>query len=388
MVAATAFGADLDRIGREIGAADPSVRDLEKRTRLAYRLYHRASMTGMDADFDAVEETIDEAMAAFGPQEDLCLLRANLDFRFHRLDAVRQDLELTPPLARRVEGRAVMADLEFQHGRYERARVEYEKLIEENRTWDNLARLAYFKGTMGDVEAADELYAEAEDEITAKEMFSFAWLELQRGVLDLTHGRLDRAGAHYRRAAAAYPGHWQIDEHIAELLAARGRFAEAIALFENVTGRAPKPELCQALGELYVCAGRLAEAVPWLERALKGYLESCARGGVHYFHHLADFYCDVREDGAEAVKWASKDLELRVDFGTQSAMAWALYRAGRFEEAMGFIGEALASGAKDAHLYSRAASIYEAAGQASESAAYRRAAERTNPEYRGFHVHR
>lgn len=383
-----AFEADLDRVRREIAATDPSTGDLEKRTRLAYRLFHRASMTGIDGDFAAVEDAVDRAITEFGPQEDLCLLRANLDFRFHRLDAVLRDLALAPLLARRVEGRALIADLDFQHGRYERARIEYERLVEENRTWDTLARLAYFNGIMGDVDAADRLYAEAEDEVTAKEMFSFAWLELQRGLLDLTHGRHAEAEAHYRRAGAAYPGHWQIDEHLAELLAARGLFAEAIELFERVAGRAPKPELFQALGELYVCAGRDEEAGLWFERALMGYLESCERGGVHYFHHLADFYCDVREDGAEAVKWASKDLELRDNFGTQSAMAWAFYRAGRLEEAAFFMRKALASSAQDAHLFSRAAAIFAAAGQEAESARYLRAAELTNPEYRTFHVHR
>jgi tetratricopeptide (TPR) repeat protein len=329
-----------------------------------------------------------DAIARCGPKEDLCLLKANLDFRFHRLAEVKRDLDLAPALRGRVEGRAILADLDFQEGRYSEAKAAYESLIQESGTWDNLARLAYFKGKTGDPEAADRLYAEAEDELTAKEMRSFAWLELQRGVLDLTHGRYEDAEIHYRRARRAFSGYWHIDEHMAELLAAQGQFDEAAALFTRVIARAPKPELLQTLGELYVFAGQPKLAEPWFDRALEGYLASAALGEVCYFHHLTDFYADVRPDGAEAVKWARKDIELRRNFATQAALAWALYRSGNISEAMDQIGQALASGVVDAHLFSQAAAIHEAAGNAAEAARYLRAARENNPRFENFHVHR
>ena len=69
---------------------------------------------------------------------------------------------------------------------------------------------------------------------------------------------------------------------------------------------------------------------------------------MHYCHHLADYYSDVVEDGAEAVKWAHKDLRLRENFATQAALAWALYRDGQFGDAVYWIDRALASGVVDA----------------------------------------
>ena len=248
-------------------------RDLERRVRLAYRLFHRASLTGLMADFEAVDLGIREAIEDFGPKEDVCLLKANLDLRFHRLVDVRHDLEMCPLLPGRLEGRALLADLDFQEGRYEAARVELERLIAENRTWDNLARLAHWKSKLGGAGEADALYQEAEHELTAKQMRSYAWLELQRGVLAITHGRYAEARKHYERADAAYPGHWHTDEHFAELLAAEGRFEEAAALFQKLIARAPKPELQQALGELYVFSGQPDKAEPWFRKALATYLE-------------------------------------------------------------------------------------------------------------------
>jgi tetratricopeptide (TPR) repeat protein len=378
--------AGLDIAGLESRRlSDPS--NLEKRVRLAYRLFHRASLTGNMAHFEAVEAAVGETIDEFGPKEDLCLLKANLDFRFHRLGAVRRDLQMCPLLAGRFEGRVLLADLDFQEGRYETARLAFEQLIAENRTWDNLARLAHWKSKLGDIDEADQLYEEAEDDLTAKQMRSYAWLELQRGILALTHGRYDDAWMHYRRADAAYPGHWHTDEHFAELMAAEGRFDEAARLFQEVIARAPKPELQQALGELYVLSGRAQEAQPWFDRASATYLESVQRGGVHYFHHLADFYTHAREEPAEAVRWAREDLQMRSNFSTQAAMAWALYRNAQLSEAVEYISLALSSGVRDAQIFSTAATLFQAAGKAAESEHYAQTALRINPKHQNFHVH-
>jgi tetratricopeptide (TPR) repeat protein len=361
--------------------------NLEKRVRLAYRLFHRACLTESMGHFDAVETALCEALGEFGPREDLCLLQANLDFRFHRLRDVRRDLEMCPALDRRIEGRALLADLDFQEGRYEPARVEFERLIAEDRTWDRLARLAHWKSKFGEISEADEMYEAAEDELTAKQMRSYAWLELQRGMLALTHGRLADAWEHYQRADAAYPGHWQTDEHFAQLLRAEGRFEEAAQLFEKVIARSPKPELRQALGEVYRAAGQSGQAQPWLDSALASYLESVRRGGVHYFHHLTDFYLDAKENPAEALRWARKDLELRSNFATQTMLARALYRCGQLSEAMGYIRVALSSGAQDVRMFSTAAILFEALGETSQSRTYAEAASRINLNHRSFGMH-
>lgn len=362
-------------------------RDVESRVKLVYRLFHRASLTGNIGDFEAVETGVREAIKSCGPREDLCLLKANLDFRFHRLAEVKEDLKMAPLLAGRIEGRTLLADIDFEEGRYQESRTGFEQLIEENRTWDNLARLAHWKGKMGDPGGADQLYVEAEFDLTAKEMRSFAWLELQRGVLAITHGQYEQAALHYRRAETAYPGHWHVNEHVAELQAAQGKFEEGVALLKSVIARAPKPELRQALGELYVYMGMPEQAQPWFDGALAAYMESVERGGVHYYHHLADFYADVREQPVEAVKWARKDIALRSNFSTQAALARALYRAGEVGEALQFIKQALASGVRDAGIFRTASTLFEATGETGESERYASAANAINPRYSDFHMH-
>jgi tetratricopeptide (TPR) repeat protein len=194
--------------------------------------------------------------------------------------------------------------------------------------------------------------------------------------------------AHYRRAEQAYSGYWLVEAHLAELLAAQGKFDEALARFRGLAARAPRPELYHALRDLHRIKGRPAEAVPWHEQALALYLDSVARGEVHHYHHLASFHADVRGDGPEAVRWARRDVALRPNAATREMLAWALYRDGRYAEARSVVAEALASGVQDAHLFVHAAMIQLAAGRPAEGRALLARAAAINPRHASFHVHR
>jgi tetratricopeptide (TPR) repeat protein len=388
----TDFEIELDRIDKAIAEVETnafaSPIDSERVTKYVYLVYQRGSLTGDLAAFDLAENAIKRAIAEIGPASDLYFLKANLDFKFHRLTDVRSDLETGRDLRGTFQGKTLQADLDFQEGRYDAARRGYEAVIKQALTWDNLARLAYLKWKLGDVAGAEHLYIDAEDELTAKEMRQYAWVELQRGVLKLRQGRYEDAWAHYDRADRAYSGYWLVDDHKAECLGAQGKYDEAAALYERVVERVPRPEFQQALGELYYLLGQPDRAKTWNQKALAAYLDSAQRGDVHYYHHLADFYSDVREDGEEAVKWARLDIELRRNFSTLAALAWALYRAGKFAEALTTMDQALASGVTDAHLFFQAALIHQSAGGNGNGERYLQLAEEINPDHRSFHVHR
>ena len=388
----TDFENELERIRQGLAKLNGSALNLPvdsaKVSRLAYLQYQRASLTG---DLDALGEadaTLDHAIRHLGPSGDLYFLKTNIHFKLHRLNDVETDLQLGQDLLASTPGRALKADLDFQMGRYQAAQEEYEALIEEERTWDALARLGYLHFKMGDLEKADRLYDEAADELTAKEMRHYSWLELQRGVLDLSCGHYEKAHSHYKRADRAYSGHWLVQEHMAELAGAEERFDEAERLYRDVVERVPRPDFQQALGELYLTMGKTTQATEYLNKARDGFLQSAERGEVHYYHHLADFYADVEQNGPEAVKWARKDLELRRNFSTLAALAWALYRAEQFSEALELMNEALSSGAKDARLFRAAGMIYAAASPNGKGDWYLKKAAELNPNLKNFHVHR
>jgi tetratricopeptide (TPR) repeat protein len=388
----TDFDTELERIDQGIAELENTAIQLPidrvKITKLAYLQYQRASLTGNLDELSVADSTLDHAIDHLGRDGDLYFLKANIHFKVHRLADVERDLEASTDLLQSTVGRALKADLDFQQGRYDAARSGYEELIEEERTWDILARLAYFHFKMGDFDRADHLYDEAVDELTAKEMRHYAWVELQRGVVDLSRGNYEKAREHYQRAERAYSGHWLVQEHVAELLGAEGKTDEAEAMYRGVIARVPRPDFLQALGELYLSTGKTVEANDCLKRAESAFLQSAQRGEVHYYHHLADLYADVFENGAEAVKWAQKDLELRRNFSTLAALAWALYRAGEFPQALKLMDESLASGVKDARLFHAAGLIHKAFSPNGKADSYLQMAAAINPHYENFHVHR
>jgi tetratricopeptide (TPR) repeat protein len=357
-------------------------------TRTAYLRYRRAAASGRLDDLRAAEQAIGAAYDADGPSDDLLLLKATLDFRGHRLGATKAGLERLSARADHVQVRLLAADVALQEGRHDEARAGYTAAIERRRTWDGLARLAYLEARTGSPDVADRLYAQAQDELTVKDMRAYAWVELQRGLLHLRRGRHDQAMAYYRQAGRAYSGDWVVDEHIAELLAAQGKFDEAAALYEQVIARAPRPEVQHALGDLYARMGREDQATAWHAEALRAYLDSAARGEVHYYHHLAMFYADTRADGAEAVRWARRDVALRPNAAAQEMLAWALYRDRRFPDALAAAARALAAGVVDAHLFFHAGMIALAAGRIEDGTVLLRRAAEVNPLYNAFHVHR
>ena len=90
----------------------------------------------------------------------------------------------------------------------------------------------------------------------------------------------------------------------------------------------------------------------------------------------------------EAVKWARKDLAMRGSSTAHDGLAWALYRAGEYEESKREIEAALATGIKDAHVLHHAGLIFSAAGDLARGQKFLAETEALNPSYNKFHVHR
>ena len=371
-----------DDIAALTGANDP-----ETATRRLYRFYQQASIAGDPVALTAIIHAIGDSITTLSNPGDLYLLKAHAAFKLHQLADVDSALRAVPSVYHSDEGRLIRADLDFQHGRYRAAENGYLDVLQRERSWGALARLAHMRSKMGDASGADHLFDEAQDQLTAKEMRAYAWLEVQRGFLDFVSGRHGDAELHYRRADAAYPGYWLVEEHIAEVLGSKGRYEEAAGILERIVSTVDRPDLDQAIGELYELAGQSGPALYWKERALNAYLHSAKRGEVHYYHHLVDYYTDVVEDGAQAVKWAYKDLQLRENFATQGALAWSFYRASQFSGAIDWIERALASGVADALIDFRAGEIYRAAGREIEGRNLGQRALNRNPSVAGFHIH-
>src|ERR1051325_598686 len=295
--------------------------DLAHRAAAAYR---RATQSGNFAAFRAAELALDEAMRG-APSAELVLLRANLEFTLHRLGRAKEQLSLVPdPL--------LEAQIALQEGRYDEARRGYEAAP---RSWNSLACLAYYHAVTGDALAADRLYVEAEELLSAKEMRSFAWIEVQRGILQLDRARYGEALAHFRVAEHAYPNWWLVEEHIAETLNRLGRTDDAIALYRRVIERTRNPEYVAALANIIRrtdrdAAARLdAEADALYGEQVRLYPEAA---GGHVIRHLL-----ARGDAPIAL--AEENVRLRPNGEAKLLLAKAYWNASRADDARRVIAE-------------------------------------------------
>ena len=106
---------------------------------------------------------------------------------------------------------------------------------------------------------------------------------------------------------------------------------------------------------------------------------------MHYYHHLTEFFADVRRDGDEAVRWARKDIALRDNFNTQTALAWALHCAGQSAAGIVYMERALNSGVRDSAIFHKAALLFQSTGEHPKAHEWEHRAAHLNPL--GAHVH-
>jgi len=278
-------------------------------------------------------------------------------------------------------------DIALQQGRIEDA----QKLLTESARqtdWALLAQYALLMDKTGQTEQADRAYQDASDLLSSKAMRDFAWLELQRGYLALSHGDAGAAETHYRLALRAYSGYWLAADYWGEWLAAQRRYAEAVAVYRQLALCTRKPEFYQSLGDLYQFLGQAEPAKYWHDKALDFYLDATRNGQTQYYHHLAALYADAYLDGTNASAWARLDLEQRPNAMSHDALAWALFRDGQIQAAVAHARAALSYRWEDAHLYGHAGMILLAAGFDAEGRAALERARQINPHYDDFHAHR
>ena len=352
--------ADIDARLEVLGTAGPGDRDTESVTRVAHLHVRRASLSGRPADHERAEQEVASALAAVGPWPDLCLLRADLLSRVHEVAEAARSVEQVPGLAGATQGRAVLADVALQLGRYAEAEDLARGLVAQERTWDHLVRLAHLAACRGELDRADALYVEAEDEITAKSMRAYSWVELERGRWALVAGDHARARAHAETAARAYTGSWRVRQARAELFAAEGMLDRAVDEQEAVLAETGRPESHQALADLHARAGRPERSRAHRDAAMGTFLASAGRGEARYLHHLVELCAGGPTDTGEreqAVGWARRDVQLRPNHLTRGALAWALHSAGHQDEAVVEARQALATGMRDPRLLARLAEV-------------------------------
>jgi tetratricopeptide (TPR) repeat protein len=296
------------------------------------------------------------------------------------LEAARQARVIDPS---NLLAHVTSGDAQLELGDYDAARLTYAAAaarLPKAALHLRLSRLAEIDGEdQPAMELLLQLAGTSEDSLGAR---------LRLAELYFGRGNLGPARVHLEAAQRMQPDDLAVQEHQAELHAARGEHAAAIALYQRVIARVPRPEYMHALGDLLAFLGRAGEARVWHSQALQRYLQFTRGGNAHYYHHLASFYSDSQPNPEQALRWARRDLQIRNSIYAYGGLAWALYKNGEYTAAAAAMDRALSRGTRSAHLLYHAGMIYANAGRATQGRKLIQQALIVNPRYQGFHVHR
>jgi len=339
---------------------------------------------------EAVEKSLKIANPAFN--KAALALRARVQLSSHRFVEARRSAEQLRELMQ--DGSyalQLLGDALFNLGDYAEAEAAWSKVPlagNELAMEPRLSQLDWIHGNPARARQRLENALQQAEKVASQFPEVAAWCHVQIGELAFKSGEWETAESHYQSALLQQPDYYSGIDHLAELRGAQGKLDEASALYVRLIERVNRPEFLQALGDLYLFAGKNDEAKVWHERALTGYLESVKRGELLYDHHLAGFYADSLNQPEAAVQAARRDFALRHSIQAYDALAWALFKAGKNEEALELTGKALATGVLDAHILYHAGMIRMGCGDIPGGSAALQKAMKANPRYSTFHVHR
>lgn len=336
IVADSSCAREITRLDDAVDAAKlaPSTEltDRQRAVYLAQLRLTRALLIGRDDDLNAASEFATTAIEQLGRHEDLSLVAARVAMSGHELGQVEALLAAEPRLQDSPTGRALRADVARQRGELASAASTYSDLIKANRCWEYLAALGGIREELGDPASAAALFAAAADEIDAKQMRAYAWVEVQRGRLCQKQRHPGQAAEHYEHADRAFSGWWLVAEQRASLLSETGDFGSAVAVRERIWRQTGRPDHQHALADELVRAGRRRDAVPHHAAAGDRYQQSAERGQRRYLHHYAEFCANVVHDLPRAERIASQDYADRPNGHTGLALARILHSQGKETE--------------------------------------------------------
>jgi tetratricopeptide (TPR) repeat protein len=341
------------------------------------RAWLQKARESADPGFYLHADACAEAALAEAPgAPDALLLRGLVHQNAHRFtEALRVADDL---LARRPDDAAahgLRSDALLELGREEEAVTAAQRMMSLKPNAAAYVRASYLLWLRGDGEGARRaarLGIQAAADPSDPE--PRAWAVVQAAQMFWLAGDLDGAEAGHDLALAELPSYPPALAGKARIRLARGDARAAAALAEESWRRAPLAATAWLLGDVRAAAGDEAGAREAYERVVRD-------GRLSDPRTLGLFFATKGRDVAEALDLLAHERTVRRDVYTEDAWAWALYRAGRFDEAKAASDRALRLGTPEPSFLFHAGAIRIALGQRTEGRRLAARALALNPSF-------
>ena len=307
------------QLSRALGGRLPA----DERSELIELIALRSHVMGRVADAERAAAMADELVEQVPNDARSFLARARMRGVFHRFASALTDLDTAAALGGdRADLDAERAAIYQALGRYDEALAIFQ-LATDGRATDfrALAALAGIHGERGELHQAEHWFTAATNCYRGTSPFPLAMLELQRGQLWMEHDDLRRARAWCDAAVRRLPAYVPAQGHLAELDAALGETAAAIARLRPLALASDDPDYATQLARILGDTGHIEEAQTWRGKAQARYDELLARHHDAFADHAAEFWLTIGDDPERALPLAQQNLSLR-----QTPRARALVR--------------------------------------------------------------
>lgn len=351
-------------------------------TLLAEAYARKARETGDVSYYQRAEASLRRALEINPNYVQASAALSSVLFSMHDFEGALALAESLTDNPRATQALAVTGDTQLALGNYDEAEAAYQKLAALGPGPGLYSRQAIWADLHGDHAQALSLMQQAADLAWQSGDYreSLAWYDFQLGELNFKSGNLKEAEAHYKAANQTFANNYLALAGLGKVRAAQGRYDEAVKLYEQAVAIIPQPDLLAALGDLYTLTGQPDKAK--LQYDTVEFIGQLAEiNQVVYNRQLALFYANHDLNLAKALELAQNEIVTRKDIYGYDALAWALYKNGRYAEATEAIAQATQLGARDAMLYYHAGMIYEATGDHDQAQAMLKEALAINPHF-------
>lgn len=310
-------------------------------------------------------------------------LRTEIDMERHEFARVAESsIEMTHFAPNDPGAWGSLGDSSMELGEYRRAGDAYQRMLALRPELASYNRVAWHRWVTGDAPGAIAMMQAAiSGGSPAPE--NVAWCLADLGGMYWKVGKPDEAAEAYRRALEVFPGYYAAWAGLGRMASAHDDVKTAIEAYLKAQATVPMPEYAEALEDLYTRAGDPARARQ--QRRLIDAIEITMRAaGEKTNRNMALLDADQNRNLDRAEELIVNEIALRPDVYTHDALAWVLFRQGKFEEARRASAAALSLGTPEPVFHFHAAMIWDALGKKDEAAREFQAARALNAHW-DFH---
>lgn len=279
----------------------------------------------------------------------------------------------------------IIGDAAVERGRYEEAALNYQRMLDLKPDLGSYSRAAHLLYLQGDTTEALSLIRQA---LAAGggEPARSAWCAAELSMMlrytgDLA-GSVEAVDVWLKHA----PDNLVLLNASGQAHLATGDEAAAIVALEHAAALQPQHVTLATLHDLYLAAGRTADAGTMTARIEELHARLRARNIQGGEGELSRFYADTGIKLDEAIHLAEAERSHHLGAVAADTLAWAYFRAGRINEARALVPEILQSRHQPAPQLYHVALIEEAAGNTTEARAHLETALGREPHFNPVHA--